>query len=54
MTENINLDTTIDETLDGNEIAMLLFALERSRATFAWKIGGLDSAALNRAHPRRR
>ena len=23
---------------------MLLFALERSRATFAWKVGGLDAA----------
>ena len=30
---------------------MLLFALDRSRAQFAWKVGGLDAAALNRPHP---
>ncbi len=30
---------------------MLLFALERSRAQFAWKAGGLDAAGLRRAHP---
>jgi hypothetical protein len=51
MTENIQFDTTIDETIAGNEIETLLFALERSRAQFAWKVGGLDSAALNRAQP---
>ena len=51
MTENVQLDTTIVESIDGNEIEMLLFALERSRAQFAWKAGGLDAAALNRAHP---
>ena len=51
MTENIQLDTTIHESIAGSEIEMLLFALERSRAQFAWKVGGLDAAALNRAHP---
>ena len=29
---------------------MLLFALDRSRATFAWKVGGLDAAALRQPH----
>ena len=30
---------------------MLLFALERSRAQFAWKCGGLDAAGLRAPHP---
>jgi hypothetical protein len=30
----------------GNETATLLGSLERQRATFAWKCGGLDSAGL--------
>lgn len=30
---------------------MLVFGLERSRAQFAWKVGGLDSDALRRAFP---
>ncbi|WP_432967339.1 hypothetical protein [Dactylosporangium sp. CA-233914] len=33
------------------EAEMLLFALERSRAQFAWKTGGLDAPALNRGFP---
>lgn len=33
------------------EAEMLLFALERSRAQFAWKCGGLDAAGLRRAQP---
>jgi hypothetical protein len=33
------------------EAEMLLFALDRSRAQFAWKSGGLDAAALNRRLP---
>ena len=37
--------------MTADEVEMLLFALERSRATFAWKVGGLDSAALNRRFP---
>ncbi|MEU4240027.1 DUF664 domain-containing protein [Actinoplanes sp. NPDC026619] len=45
-------DTTIHEpALDAGEAEMLLFALDRSRAQFAWKTGGLDASALNRAHP---
>jgi hypothetical protein len=31
----------------GDETATLLGSLERQRATFAWKCGGLDSAGLN-------
>ena len=37
--------------MTAGEVEMLLFALARSRATFAWKVGGLDSAALNQAQP---
>lgn len=46
------LDTAFDDpaSLD-DEVAMLLFALERARAQFAWKCGGLDAAGLNRPHP---
>ncbi|MGS2644457.1 hypothetical protein [Streptosporangium sp. LJ11] len=41
-------DTVINEpSLTAGEVEMLLFALDRSRATFAWKTGGLDAAALN-------
>ncbi|MBA2715496.1 MAG: DUF664 domain-containing protein [Propionibacteriales bacterium] len=29
---------------------MLIFALDRSRAQFAWKCGGLDAAGLSTAH----
>ncbi|MET7422592.1 DUF664 domain-containing protein [Dactylosporangium sp. NPDC005555] len=34
-----------------DEAEMLLFALERSRAQFAWKCGGLDETGLRRAQP---
>ncbi|WP_213009842.1 mycothiol transferase [Paractinoplanes toevensis] len=45
-------DTAVPEpSLNAGEEEMLLFALARSRATFAWKTGGLDAAALGRAHP---
>ncbi|MBI4939431.1 MAG: DUF664 domain-containing protein [Actinobacteria bacterium] len=33
------------------EVEMALFALERSRAQFAWKAGGLDAAGLARSCP---
>jgi hypothetical protein len=36
---------------DGSEAEMLLYALERSRRTFAWKCGGLDADALRRPLP---
>ena len=52
MTEGNVLDTTIDEpSMTAGEVEMLLFALERSRAQFAWKCGGLDAAGLGRRHP---
>ena len=45
-------DTTIHEpSMTAGEVEMLMFALDRSRAQFAWKTGGLDAEALNRAHP---
>jgi hypothetical protein len=34
----------------GDEAATLLGFLERQRATFAWKTGGLDAAALRATH----
>jgi hypothetical protein len=52
MTEDNVLDTTIEEpSMTAGEVEMLLFALERSRAQFAWKCGGLDADALRMAHP---
>jgi Protein of unknown function (DUF664) len=52
MTDDTALDTTIDEpSMTAGEVEMLLFAVERSRAQFAWKCGGLDAAALGKAHP---
>ncbi|NRQ30764.1 DUF664 domain-containing protein [Nonomuraea sp. NN258] len=45
-------DTIINEpSLTAGEVEMLRFALDRSRAMFAWKTGGLDAAALNRPQP---
>ncbi|WP_448061764.1 mycothiol transferase [Cellulomonas hominis] len=52
MTDDTTLDTTIHEPAwASDEAATLLFALERTRAQFAWKVGGLDSAALHAPHP---
>jgi asparagine synthetase B (glutamine-hydrolysing) len=52
MTADTPLDTSIREpSATPDEEEMLLFALERSRAQFAWKCGGLDAASLRRAHP---
>jgi hypothetical protein len=52
MAENNVLDTTIHEpSLQAGEVEMLLFALDRSRAQFAWKCGGLDAAGLHQPHP---
>lgn len=46
------LDTSVREpSRTPGEVEMLLFALARSRATFAWKCGGLDAAGLRQAHP---
>lgn len=45
-------DTTLHEpSMTAGEAELLLFALDRSRAQFAWKCGGLDAAALNRSFP---
>jgi hypothetical protein len=52
MTRDTVLDTAISEpSVTAGEAEMLLFALERSRAIFAWKVSGLDAAGLNRPHP---
>jgi Protein of unknown function (DUF664) len=50
--ENNVLNTVIHEpSMTAGEIDMLLFALERSRAQFAWKVGGLDAAGLRQRFP---
>ncbi|WP_459801174.1 mycothiol transferase [Herbidospora sp. RD11066] len=36
---------------NAGEAEILVFAIDRSRATFAWKTGGLDAEALNREFP---
>ncbi|NUR05546.1 MAG: DUF664 domain-containing protein [Nocardioidaceae bacterium] len=52
MTDDTTLDTRISEpSFTADEAEMLRFALARSRATFAWKVGGLDAEALHREHP---
>lgn len=52
MTDHTSLDTTIVEPdFTAGEVELLLFAIERSRATFAWKCGGLDAHGLAQAHP---
>ena len=52
MTDDTALDTSIPEpSMTAGEVEMLLFALDRSRAQFVWKCGGLDAAAPNKAHP---
>ena len=52
MTDDTIPETTIHEPcVTAGEAEMLLFALERSRAQFAWKCGGLDAAGLGHRHP---
>jgi hypothetical protein len=52
MTDDTILDASIREpSMTAGEVELLLFALDRSRAQFAWKCGGLDAAGLNRPHP---
>jgi hypothetical protein len=41
----------VDPSDVGDQVATLLAFLERQRATFAWKCGGLDAAGLGAAHP---
>ncbi|NLE71847.1 MAG: DUF664 domain-containing protein [Actinomycetales bacterium] len=48
----MNLPTKIPfPGLDAGEAEMLVFGIERSRAQFAWKVGGLDAEALRRPFP---
>jgi hypothetical protein len=52
MPDDTVLDTTIHEpSMTAGEVEMLRFALDRARAQFAWKCGGLDAAGLRRPHP---
>ncbi|CAM5480223.1 mini-circle protein [Streptomyces spiroverticillatus] len=52
MNDHIALNTTIHEPSNtAGEAELLLFALDRSRAQFAWKCGGLDAAGLNQSLP---
>src|SRR5215468_10010229 len=52
MTDVNVMDTTIRElSMTAGEAELLLFALDRSRAQFAWKCGGLDAAGLRRPLP---
>ena len=52
MTEDTVLDTTIHSpSMTAGEVDMLLFAVDRSRAQFAWKCGGLDAAGLRKPRP---
>lgn len=51
MTEDTVLNTTIHiPPITAGEVDMLLFAVDRSRAQFAWKCGGLDAAGLRKPH----
>ena len=46
------LDSTIpDPSMTAGEAETLLFAIDRSRAQFAWKCGGLDAAGLSKRYP---
>ncbi|MEY9876141.1 hypothetical protein ABH931_005651 [Streptacidiphilus sp. MAP12-33] len=52
MTENTVVITEVHEpSMTAGEAELLLFALDRSRAQFAWKCGGLDAAGLGKAYP---
>lgn len=41
------IDDRAELPVAGDEIATMLGSLDRQRATFAWKCGGLDAAGLN-------
>jgi hypothetical protein len=45
------VETCVDPPVSGDETATLLGFLERQRATFAWKVSGLDAAALRQTLP---
>src|SRR6516162_6218610 len=40
-----------DPPIAGTEVGHVLGSLERQRAIFAWKTGGLDAAGLRKQHP---
>jgi len=40
-----------DPPAAGTEVGQVLGSLERQRAIFAWKTGGLDAAGLRKRHP---
>jgi len=46
VTDPADVQTWSGPPLAGDETTTLLGSLERQRATFAWKTGGLDTAAL--------
>jgi hypothetical protein len=46
MTDNDDKQVRREPPLAGSELDTLLGALDRNRATFAWKCGGLDPAGL--------
>ncbi len=50
MTGDVTPQARDAEVTAGTEAETLLFALERARAQFAWKTGGLDAAGLRREH----
>jgi hypothetical protein len=52
MVDDTMLDTTFDDVFTPEtEVDGLLFALERARAQFAWKVGAMDADGLNQPHP---
>jgi Protein of unknown function (DUF664) len=52
MSDDLLLDTSLTEpSWTATEGEMMLFSLERSRAQFAWKVGGLDANALQQPFP---
>ena len=46
MVEAADAQGRIEPPAAGDEVATLLGSLERQRATFAWKAGGLDADGL--------
>ncbi|MGY1661728.1 DUF664 domain-containing protein [Geodermatophilus sp. SYSU D00705] len=48
MTDPADVQTWSGPPLAGDETTTLLGSLERQRATFAWKTGGLDTAGMRR------
>jgi hypothetical protein len=44
-------DLPREAPIAGTELETMLGSLERQRAIFAWKCGGLDSAGLSASHP---